>query len=296
MEEQERKEELAEEQPEVYTVKKDLVGWRFDRRTFLTAAGATAALAAVGTAAGCGSPTPPEQVVVVDVVATATSTPLVVVASPVVQPSEVPSPAEPPAPGDTPVPSDTPVPASTPVSGDTPAPTPTSTPEKPKAEFVKDVTIPDGTEMKPNQPFTKTWRYRNSGTVPWGDGVQLVFVSGTIQGFKSNQMGGPDAVDVPNVAPGDTVDVSTNLVAPAQAGRYRGYWRLRLPNGEWLENNHYVEIVVKPPASPTPPPSPTQACDCVGHVACDCVGHVGCGCDKDCSCHKHKDTHYWQPN
>jgi len=285
MEEKERKEELAEEQPEVYTAKKDLTGWQFDRRTFLAAAGATAAVAAVGTATSCGSPTPPEQVVVVDVVATATNTPLPVVASPVTMPSEVPSPPGPIAPT---APGETPMPSDTPAAADTAAPTPTSTPEKPKAEFVKDVTIPDGTEMRPNQPFTKTWRYRNSGTAPWGDGVQLAFVPGTIQGFQSNQMGGPDAVDVPNVAPGDTVDISVNLVAPAKPGKYRGYWRLRLPNGEWLENNHYVAIVVKSPASPTPKPSPTQACDC--------VGHTGCGCDNDCGCVKDKPSHYWQPN
>jgi Ig-like domain from next to BRCA1 gene len=286
MEEKERKEELAEEQPEVYTVKKDLTGWQFDRRTFLAAAGATAAVAAVGTATSCGSPTPPEQVVVVDVVATATSTPPPVVGGSIGVPSEIPPTAVPTVPGETPMPSNTPVPSE--AVAPTPTSTSTSTAEKPKAEFVKDVTIPDGTQMKPNQAFTKTWRYRNSGTVPWGDGVQLVFVPGTIQGYQSNQMGGPDAVDVPNVAPGDTVDISVNLVAPAKPARYRGYWRLRLPNGEWLENNHYVDIVVPNPASATPRPTATQACDC--------VGHTGCGCDKDCGCIKDKPTHYWHPN
>ncbi len=33
--------------------------------------------------------------------------------------------------------------------------------------FVADVTIPDGTLMKPYQLFEKTWRIRNSGTVLW---------------------------------------------------------------------------------------------------------------------------------
>jgi len=288
MEEKERKEELAEEQPEVYTVKKDLTGWQFDRRTFLAAAGATAAVAAVGTAASCGSPTPPEQVVVVDVVATPTNTPQPVAGGSIGVSSEIPPTAVPTVPGETPMPSNTPVPSE--AVAPTPTSTSTSTPEKPKAEFVKDVTIADGTKMKPNQAFTKTWRYRNSGTVPWGDGVQLAFVPGTIQGYQSNQMGGPNAVDVPNVAPGDTVDISVNLVAPAKPARYRGYWRLRLPSGEWLENNHYVDIVVEAVASPTPRPSPSPT------QACDCVGHTGCGCDKDCSCIKDKGTHYWHPN
>ena len=152
------------------------------------------------------------------------------------------------------------------------------------------MTIPDGTEMKPNQAFTKTWRYRNSGSVPWGDGVRLVFVDETVQGFKSNKMGGPDYVNVADVAPGDTTDVSVNLVAPATPGRYRGYWRLKLPNGEWLENNHYVEIVVKKPATATPvPPSPT-ACSC--HGVCECEGHCG---DK-AEPRPTREKHYWHPN
>ncbi|MGD8794104.1 MAG: twin-arginine translocation signal domain-containing protein, partial [Anaerolineae bacterium] len=53
------KEGQQEEQPQVYAVKKDLDGWQFDRRKFLTAAGATAAAAAVGSvSSGCGGPEP----------------------------------------------------------------------------------------------------------------------------------------------------------------------------------------------------------------------------------------------
>jgi hypothetical protein len=151
--------------------------------------------------------------------------------------------------------------------------------------------------MRPNQPFTKTWRYRNSGNVPWGQGVKLVFVSGTIAGYRSNKMGGPDFVNVPNVAPGDTVDVSVNLVAPASEGRYRGYWRLQLANGEWLEENHYVEIVVRIPPTPTWTPSPPPACECVGHVGCGCDTEGGDGDgDGDCTCVRDPGIHYWYPN
>ena len=35
------------------------------------------------------------------------------------------------------------------------------------ATFLADVTIPDDTSMAPYQKFEKTWRIRNSGTVPW---------------------------------------------------------------------------------------------------------------------------------
>ena len=98
--------------------------------------------------------------------------------------------------------------------------------------------------MKPGQRFTKTWRFQNVGSVPWGKGVQLVFVAGKQKGFESEKMGGPDAVDVPDVAPGKTVDVSVDLTAPEKFGQHRSYWRLRLGNGQWLENIHYADIFV----------------------------------------------------
>lgn len=45
----------------------------------------------------------------------------------------------------------------------TPIP-PTNTPQPcDQADFVQDVSIPDGTRMLPGQAFTKTWRLRNVG-------------------------------------------------------------------------------------------------------------------------------------
>lgn len=46
------------------------------------------------------------------------------------------------------------------------------------ARFVQDVSIFDGTEFAPATNFTKIWRLRNSGTVPWPQNTQLVHVGG----------------------------------------------------------------------------------------------------------------------
>ena len=35
------------------------------------------------------------------------------------------------------------------------------------AQFVADVTVPDGARYDPNAAFTKTWRLRNIGTCTW---------------------------------------------------------------------------------------------------------------------------------
>lgn len=94
-----------------------------------------------------------------------------------------------------------------------------------RAEFVADVTIPDGTVVSSNQSFTKTWRLQNNGTCTWTPSYSLVFDSGDV-------MGGPASVPLNvSVAPGGVVDVSVGLKAPAAAGKYRGYWKLRNSSG-----------------------------------------------------------------
>jgi hypothetical protein len=104
------------------------------------------------------------------------------------------------------------------------------------------VTIPDGTTLKTEETFVKTWRLKNRGTCTWTANYELVFTSG-------NQMGGTTAVNLPGlVAPGETVDVSVALTAPSSIGEYRGYWMLRNASGkifgygENADQAFYVDI------------------------------------------------------
>ncbi len=46
-------------------------------------------------------------------------------------------------------------------------------------------------------------------------------------------MGSPDFVFLPsNVLPGQTVDLSMNLIAPEVAGKYQGNWQFEAPSGK----------------------------------------------------------------
>lgn len=88
------------------------------------------------------------------------------------------------------------------------------------AQFVADVTVPDGATYNPGAIFQKTWKLRNIGECAW-NGVTLVFDSGT-------QMGTTASVPITSsVNPGQNVDVSVDLTAPSAAGHYRGYWKLK---------------------------------------------------------------------
>jgi len=111
--------------------------------------------------------------------------------------------------------------------------------------FEKDLTIPDGTVLKPGEPFTKTWQLRNTGTCAWNSGYSVVFLEG-------DSLGGPPSAPLTGgtVPPGETVDVSVNLQAPQEPGTYQGYWMLRNPAGQVFglgslaDKNFWVKIQV----------------------------------------------------
>jgi Ig-like domain from next to BRCA1 gene len=93
------------------------------------------------------------------------------------------------------------------------------------AQFVADVTVPDGSIFDPGQAFTKTWRLRNIGTCTWTTAYTMVFDSGT-------QMGSTTSVPfTTSVAPGGTIDLSVPMTAPSSAGHYIGYWKFKNASG-----------------------------------------------------------------
>ena len=119
---------------------------------------------------------------------------------------------------------------------------PTATQICDKAQFVSDISIPDGTILTPGFAFTKTWRIQNTGTCSWTPSYTVVFDHG-------DQMSGPSAQAlVGNVNPGQSVDISVNLTAPAANGNYKGYWKLRNAAGMTF-TNFYADIKVSIPSA-----------------------------------------------
>ncbi len=142
-------------------------------------------------------------------------------------------------------PTNTPVPVTgTPTADANPSPSPVPGGGSDKAEFVLDVTIPDGTTFSAGTSFVKTWRLKNIGTSTWTADYDLVFYSGA-------QMSAPPSLPLPEtVEPGQTVDLALALTAPQETGVQRGYFMLRNPAGDLFgigpQNNlaFYVEINV----------------------------------------------------
>ena len=141
-----------------------------------------------------------------------------------------------------------------------------------KVAFVKDVTIPDDTNIPANEDFDKTWRLRNDGTCTWTSDYDLVFQSG-------NVMGGPASTPLAgSVPPGSEVDLTVSLTAPTSNGTHRGNWMLRDDKdvifglGAAGDKPFFVRIVV----GPTPTPEPDVAYDFVAEY-CDANWVSGAG-------------------
>ena len=150
----------------------------------------------------------------------------------------------------TPTATSTPTPISTPTPARTPTPTPTDTPMPtpclPDADLLADVTVPDGTNFVPGERFTKTWRVRSSGCVPWPAGTTWVFVSG-------DQMGASDSIPMPEIPLGDAFDISVEMIAPNAPGTYKGLWQMQGPAGDRFGEQVYVMIVVPVPKADSVP-------------------------------------------
>jgi hypothetical protein len=94
-----------------------------------------------------------------------------------------------------------------------------------RAGFSEDVTVPDGTKISMGEPFTKTWRLKNTGSCNWNNNYAIVFVDG-------NALGAAPAVNLPgSVAPNQEINVSVEMKAPDKSGSYKGNWKLRNSDG-----------------------------------------------------------------
>ncbi|KAK9684791.1 hypothetical protein RND81_10G232700 [Saponaria officinalis] len=107
--------------------------------------------------------------------------------------------------------------------------------------FIMDVNVVDETTMAPSTPFTKIWRMRNSGKVPWKHGLNLLWVGG--DRFSSS-----DSAEIPvpvnGVDVASDLDIAVNFIAPDLPGRYISYWRMAEPSGHMFGQRVWVQIQV----------------------------------------------------
>ncbi|MFC2055895.1 NBR1-Ig-like domain-containing protein, partial [Chloroflexota bacterium] len=113
--------------------------------------------------------------------------------------------------------------------------------------YINDLTIPDFTKMNPGEPFQKGWTIQNTGTCTWDTEYSLVYVgSEPVDGVLNAE---PTSI-VGTVQPTVNYDIYVDLVAPDNAGKYKGYYTMRAPNGTLFGDRIWVAVDV---VGETPP-------------------------------------------
>ena len=110
--------------------------------------------------------------------------------------------------------------------------------------YIADVTIPDNTQMKPGEVFTKTWLVQNTGGCAWRAGLTFQHVGG--DAMRGNTVTLTDAIQT-----GSKREISVQLVVPSgQNGLIQGAWRMADESGNFFGDTLSVNIMVGSATTP----------------------------------------------
>lgn len=110
--------------------------------------------------------------------------------------------------------------------------------------YIADVTIPDNTQMKPGEIFTKTWLVQNTGGCAWRSGFTFQHVGG--EAMRGNTVTLMEAIQT-----GSKREISVQLVVPSdQTGLIQSAWRMADENGNFFGDTLSVNIIVGDASSP----------------------------------------------
>ena len=134
-------------------------------------------------------------------------------------------------------------------AGTAAGPAGTTGPRCDDSQFLEDVTIPDGTVVKPGEDFKKTWRFKNTGTCQWTIEYAIGYAYG-------EQMRGVETKLPKSVSPGATLDITVRFRAPLVNFWYGSWWRLKNSRGDYFGDFVFVSVIVEE-GTPYPTMTPT---------------------------------------
>jgi hypothetical protein len=92
------------------------------------------------------------------------------------------------------------------------------------AELVRDITLPNGTNLPRNTDFVKVWRIENTGSCTWDPKLYFAPVGFVGGSPKVDPFGGSPIQIGEKVKPGKTIDVAVSLTTPDRDGSFKGQW------------------------------------------------------------------------
>lgn len=104
--------------------------------------------------------------------------------------------------------------------------------------YMEDITIPDGTTVKPGEELDKRWQVRNNGTCDWTYKYTIRIIAG-------DALGSPEIQALYPARSGSAAVIRMKLVAPQNPGTYRTAWQAYNENEEAFGDPVYIDIVVQ---------------------------------------------------
>ncbi len=105
--------------------------------------------------------------------------------------------------------------------------------------FLEDLSIPDGTQVRPGEALDKRWLVENSGTCNWDQHYRVKLVYGP-------EMGAAKELALYPARGGTHLTISLQLIAPSEPGQVRSAWQAYNPEGEAFGDPFYIDILVQP--------------------------------------------------
>lgn len=121
---------------------------------------------------------------------------------------------------------ETPVPLSTPTCTD-------------NLTFLEDLSLPDGTVVRPGDSLDKRWLVENSGTCNWDERYRLKFISGAELSAPIDQALNP-------ARSGAKATIRILFTAPSDPGTYESAWQAYNPQGQPFGDPVFVQVLVDP--------------------------------------------------
>jgi len=115
----------------------------------------------------------------------------------------------------------------------------------PKALFVKNINIHDGTVIQAGSQFLKIWEMSNPGPEEWPKDTAVQFVGGDRMFTDADLNEKNLCFRITLAKVGESVCVTADLKAPSLPGRYVSFWRLVSPTGEPFGHRIWCDIVVE---------------------------------------------------
>jgi len=103
--------------------------------------------------------------------------------------------------------------------------------------FIKDLTIPDGTNIEPGASIDKRWEVQNSGTCNWGEGYSIRLIGGSDMGVES-------PLDLIPVRSNSSTTIRIQFFAPDELGSYRSAWQAYNADDIAFGDVFYIDIKV----------------------------------------------------